>query len=200
MKDIMEKIKNENKICYLVGDYNINLINVDSHSLTSEFKDIMYSGGFIPLITRPTRVTHTSATLIDNIYSNQILDRDHSVNGIMMTDISDHYPIFHIANYVQAQDVKYTITRRNYTTKNKDSYLSQLSNIDWEDVLQSDSTQGAFSLFHNKLRKLHDNCFPLQHISKKYNSRKPWLSDSLRDAIKKKNKLLSEKFENKVNE
>ena len=149
----------------------------------------MYSGGFIPLIARPTRVTHTSATFIDNIYSNQILDRDHSVNGIMMTDISDHYPIFHIANYVQAQDVKCIITRRNYTTKNKDSYLSQLSNIDWEDVLRSDSTQGAFSLFHNKLRKLHDNCFPLQHISKKYNTRKPWLSDSLRDAIKNKNKL-----------
>ena len=106
-----------------------------------------------------------------------------------MTDISDLYPIFHIANYDQAQDVKYIITRRNYTTKNKDSYLSQLSNIDWEDVLQSDSAQGAFSLFHNKLRKLHDNCFPLQHISKKYNTRKPWLSDSLRDAIKKKNKL-----------
>ena len=189
MKDIMEKIKNENKICYLVGDYNINLINVDSHNLTSEFNEIMYSGGFIPLITRPTRVTHTSATLIDNIYSNQILDRDHSVNGIMMTDISDHYPIFHIANYVQAQDFKCIITRRNYTTKNKDSYLSQLSNIDWEDVLRSDSTQGAFSLFHNKLRKLHDNCFPLQHISKKYNTRKPWLSDSLRDAIKNKNKL-----------
>ena len=115
----MEKIKNENKICYLVGDYNINLINVDSHTLTSEFNDIMYSGGFIPLITRPTRVNHTSATLIDNIYSNQILDRDHSVNGIIMTDISDLYPIFHIANYDQAQDVKYIITRRNYTTKIK---------------------------------------------------------------------------------
>ena len=117
----MEKIKKENKICYLVGDYNMNLINVDSHSLTSEFNDIMYSGGFIPLITRPTRVTHTSATLIDNIYSNQILDRDHSLNGIMMTDISHHYPIFHIANYVQAQDVEYYITRRNYTIKNKDN-------------------------------------------------------------------------------
>ena len=67
--------------------------------------------------------------------------------------------------------------------------MSQMSSIDWEDVLQSDSTQGAFSFFHNKLRKLHDNCFPLQHIFKKYNTRKPWLSDSLRDAIKKKNKL-----------
>ena len=189
IKDIMEKIKNENKICYLVGDYNINLINVDSHSLTSEFNDIMYSVGFIPLITRPTRVTHTSATLIDNIYSNQILDRDHSLNGIMMTDISDHYPIFHIANYIQAQDVEYSITRRNYTIKNKDNFMTKLSNIDWKDVLESDSTQEAFYLFHNKLRKLHDGCFPLQHISKKYNTRKPWLSDTLRDAIKNKNKL-----------
>ena len=46
MKDIMDKIKNETKICYLVGDYNINLINVDLHGLTSEFSDIIYSGGF----------------------------------------------------------------------------------------------------------------------------------------------------------
>ena len=189
MKDTLDKIKNENKICYLVGDYNINLINIESHSLTSEFNDVMYSGGFIPLITRPTRVTQTSATLIDNIYSNQILDRDHSLNGIMMTDVSDHYPIFHVAKYSHPQNNEISITRRNYTTRNKDNFMSQLSNIDWANVFQSDSTQRAFSLFHNELRKLHDRCFPLQHISKKYNTRKPWLSDALRVSIKKKNKL-----------
>ena len=60
--------KHENKVSYLVGDYNINLINIESHSLTSEFNDVMYSGGFIPSLTRPNRDTHTSATLIDNIY------------------------------------------------------------------------------------------------------------------------------------
>ena len=143
----------------------------------------------IPLITRPVRVTRTSATLIDNIYSNQILDRDHSLSGIMLTDITDHYPIFHIASYVHAQDAEYSITRRNYITRNKDNFISQSSNIDWADVLQSDSTQKAFFLFHNKLKNLHDNCFPLQHISKKYNTGKPWLFDTLRDAIKEKNKL-----------
>ena len=78
--------------------------------------------------------------------------------------------------------------------------MTKLSNIDWKDVLESDSTQEAFSLFHNKLRKLHDTCFPVQHISKKYNTRKPWLSDTLRDAIKKKNKLYWKKYENKVSE
>ena len=51
------------------------------------------------------------------------------------------------------------------------------------------NTQEAFRLFHNKLKEIHDKCFPLQTISKTYNTRKPWLTDSLRDAIKKKNKL-----------
>ena len=49
-----------------------------------------------------------------------------------MTDISDHYPIFHIANYVQAQDVEYTITRRNYTTKNKDSFCHNCQTLIWK--------------------------------------------------------------------
>ena len=64
---LMENIKQEEKICYLMGDYNINLLKIESHGPTSVFNDIMYSNGFIPLITRPTRVTESTATLIDNI-------------------------------------------------------------------------------------------------------------------------------------
>ena len=157
MKDTLDKIKNENKICYLVGDYKINLINIESHicSLTSEFNDAMYSGSFIALITRPTRVTHTSANLIDYINSNQILDRDHSLNGIMMTNVSDHYPIFHAAKYSHPQNIQISITRKNYTTRNEDNFMSQFFIIDWANVFQSDSTQRALSLFHNEYRKLH---------------------------------------------
>ena len=54
-----------------MGDYNINLLKVESHSLTADFNDLMYSYGLIPLITRPTRVTENSATLIDNIFTNK---------------------------------------------------------------------------------------------------------------------------------
>ena len=91
LKDICEKIRYENKPCFLMGDYNINLLNVESHSPTAEFNDTMFSYGFIPLITRPTRVTQSSATLIDNIFTNQLLDlHNESMQGILITDISDH--------------------------------------------------------------------------------------------------------------
>jgi hypothetical protein len=54
-------------------DFNLNLLNCQNHKLTSEFMDIMYSNMFFPLITRPTtRITSYNATLIDNIFTNNL--------------------------------------------------------------------------------------------------------------------------------
>ena len=58
---------------------------------------IMYSMSFIPLITRPTRITCTSATCIDNICCNILLNNNTHVNGVLYTDISDHLPVFTIS-------------------------------------------------------------------------------------------------------
>ena len=68
----LSKISKENNICYLMGDFNSNLMNHQSHSVTGEFLDALYSNVFFPLITRPTRITSHSATLIDNHFSQSI--------------------------------------------------------------------------------------------------------------------------------
>ena len=47
---------------------------------------------FFPLITRPTRITSNTATLIDNIFTSNL--NNFSVSGLMFCDISDHLPIF----------------------------------------------------------------------------------------------------------
>ena len=70
LANILDRIKKENKICYLIGDYNINLMNYDFHNATAEFADLLYANSFIPLINRPTIVSRFSATLIDNIFTN----------------------------------------------------------------------------------------------------------------------------------
>ena len=58
-------------------------LTVDSHSLTADFNDTIYSYGLVPLITRLTRVTETSATLIDNIFTNKIIRYGESIYGIL---------------------------------------------------------------------------------------------------------------------
>ena len=50
--ELLSKISKENKVCYLMGDFNLNLMNHQSHSVTGEFLDALYSNMFFPLITR----------------------------------------------------------------------------------------------------------------------------------------------------
>ena len=50
------------------------------------------SRGFYPLVSLPTRITDTTATLIDNIFTNNV---DCQIaSGLVMADISDHLPVY----------------------------------------------------------------------------------------------------------
>ena len=77
-----------------MGDFNIDLLKFGTHTKTNDFIDSIVSEGLLPHITRPTRIGNNSATLIDHIYSNDCTRRTGS--GIILTDISDHFGIFHI--------------------------------------------------------------------------------------------------------
>ena len=95
IESIFHDIKQIPKRSYIVGDFNINLLNAESNLLTSSFLDLIFSLNYMPLINKPTRVTNSTATIIDNIFSNNYQNTE-SFNGILVSDISDHYPVFHI--------------------------------------------------------------------------------------------------------
>ena len=189
ISDLLDILKKENKLLYIMGDYNINLLNSDSHHPTGEFLDILYSNMLFPLITRPTRVTANSATLIDNIFTNNFYGDNWSAQGVLVTDISDHYPVFHLSGqYVTYTADDYFIMRR-YNARNKEEFCTALAHMDWQEVCNLSDTQEAFNTFHNKLLQMHDKHFPKMKIKKGYSNRKPWLSEALRNSIKFKNKL-----------
>ena len=96
INQVLAKIGLENKLCFIFGDYNINILSFDTYNPTGEFINVMSSNGFYPLISKPTRTTSHTATLIDNIFTND-LDHD-KFSGILWSDISDHLPIFQITN------------------------------------------------------------------------------------------------------
>lgn len=87
MEKMFNKVKH--KISYICGDFNIDLLNPNNHKLTEEFIETLYS---FPTITKPTRITGNGATLIDNIFTNNV--ESNSLSGILINDISDHLPIF----------------------------------------------------------------------------------------------------------
>ena len=64
------KLGKKNKLSYLLGNFNLNLMNYHPHSLTGEFVDVTCANLFVPSILRPMRITSYSASLIDNIFAN----------------------------------------------------------------------------------------------------------------------------------
>ena len=95
MTEILDKMKSENKMVACVGDYDISMTNIELHGPSQEFAEMMYSYSMYPCMTKPTHVTTKSVSLIDNICCNNIPGSSLFI-GILYTDISDHFPIFHI--------------------------------------------------------------------------------------------------------
>ena len=81
--------------------YNIHFTDKQC-KLTDDFLNIMLSNSFHPAITKPTRISEHTATVIDNIYCNTM---PNSLTGIFYKDVSDHLPIF-IANRTKLKKLK----------------------------------------------------------------------------------------------
>ena len=92
LSELLHKIDSQKKKCFLMGDFNIDLLKIEENQHTNDILNHMFSSSFFPLISRPTRITSRSATLIDNIFVNSL--EDNFTSGLLFTDLSDHLPIF----------------------------------------------------------------------------------------------------------
>ncbi len=66
-KEVLKQTSQEGKFVIIGADQNIDLMQAKEHLLTSKFIDLNFTYGMAPTVTRPTRVTYGSATLIDNL-------------------------------------------------------------------------------------------------------------------------------------
>ena len=57
-----------------MGDFNLNLLDYNNSAPIENFLNQMISRNFLPVITRPTRLTPITSTLIDNIFYNRVDD------------------------------------------------------------------------------------------------------------------------------
>ena len=160
LSGILDQIKSENKICYWLGDYDINFFSVEKHIPTSEFIENMFSYEFIPCISKPTRDTGGTATLIDNIFRNHTSETE--MTGLFYTNISDHYPIFSIENQLIKNGNNTFTKRRIYTGKNVAKFIESIRNISWFDVTTCYDPQESYTMFFKKISMAYEASFPVK--------------------------------------
>ena len=128
-----ETISNENKTCYVVGDFNIDLLKEEVYRPIRDYLNLLFSHSFLPKIVKPTRITPNTATLIDNIFTN---NHDDVNSFITITDISDHFPtvLSTKLNFRKNKNVNSEpIYKRSFSDGNINNLKQKLSLVKWNE-------------------------------------------------------------------
>ena len=194
LKNLLKKVEREKKLVYLMGDFNLDLLQTENNDKIGEYYDILTSHLFVPHITLPTRITSTSKTLIDNIFSN---DPNFStgISGNFTFSISDHLPQFLLLpDELKGPPKKHNILRRK---KNfiKEDLVADVINTDWNTVVSPEKMDSNNSLnsFKDTIYKILDKHMPLKKASKKELKleAKPWITPGILNSIKRRDLLLN---------
>ena len=142
---IMDTANHENKHCVIMGDMNVDLIKFETHTKTSEYLDGIFAHDFLPVITKPTRVGSSSATLIDHMYINHITSSYHS--GIIINDVADHFGTFCIFNNIKGKQNDKPTNRRSFSHNNVLSFQNKLAETNFDHILNLECPNNAYNEF-----------------------------------------------------
>ena len=199
---LLEKLNREDKFCFLMGDFNINLMKINSESDNSQFCNAMCSYFFTPLVLQPTRVTDKLKILMDNIFFNSF--EFTTFSGNITHSISDHLiQFFILEDFTTPKPLPKTNVLRNWETNEKlllrnfdklDNKLKEdLCKIDWiiEILKSGNDTNEIFDIFYKTLSEIVDRHGPLTKATKKERTlpSKPWINKQIKRLMWKRDEL-----------
>ena len=108
--DTVSNVMEKSKMKYLIaGDFSTDLLKNDTDEETELFLDNMFYHSTLPVITRPTRFSKDSSSVIDNILTNNPYSS--AISGILISHISDHLAAFYFStNLVSEKRPKYIMS------------------------------------------------------------------------------------------
>ena len=150
-KSQIKTLQKENK-CVIIGiDHNMDLLKTEKHHATQDLLDTLLELKLLPTILRPTRICHTAATLIDNIFISEELDKGRNSSYILMENISDHLPcILNIPGIHRGLKERVSITYSD--KKHLEELKTSLTAEDWSRYINENlPLEESFNNFHTHL-------------------------------------------------
>lgn len=172
---------------HVFGDFNLNLLNHDDKDV-NDYVNLMFSFSLFPLITRPTRVTDTTATLIDHIWSSQ--PEKNTGCYIINIDLSDHFPILAEFRLKSTRKETNNVFKRTFSATQTENFLEDLAAVDWSQIFTTEDVESAYNLFYEIFHRLFQLHFPVKRMPlRRKNKLCPYITPALQKSIREKNRL-----------
>ena len=133
---VASKVAKEKKLIYLMGDFNFDLLQYDTDNNSYDFLNSIVENSMLPFIHQPTRIIDSSATLIDNIFSNNI--EFESISGNLFINLSDHLPQFLIIHRTEDRHKQANFYKHDYQKFDKESFQDDFSLQNWANLEKAD--------------------------------------------------------------
>ena len=184
-EDFIENASEEGKEIILLGDFNKNLFE---DNFDREWQNLTLSLGLTQLISQPTRVTPSSKTLIDHIYTSN--EDNISYVRVNKQTISDHYAIFgnRILNCAVNRHSHQTITYRSFKHFDENAFINDLREVPWEILESFNDVSECVQIWNILFLEIVNKHAPLKQHRVRKENQPEWLSPEIIDCIKERNK------------
>ena len=163
----------------LLGDINIDMLDMDCASTKFFIENFIEPLSLRQVITKPTRITRTSRTLIDHAIvtnSKNVLVAD----CVDAPGISDHHLIFLAYSLKKPKFKPYTVTTRNFKRVNWDSFYEDLEEYPWENIFNNSDVNSKVTIFETYTNDLLDKHAPYKTFRVTKTDPTPWIDDDLK--------------------
>ena len=189
----IEKAISDNREIMILGDLNFNLLP-EQQSATKSWMRMINARNFQQLITKPTRVTDISETLIDHVYSN--IPENVSENAVPNFCLSDQFPVCFTRKMNSScpnGPIHKTINYRDTKKFDETLFLQDLENRPWFMVNSSTDANEALEIFTTLFMSALQSHAPKKSRRVKHHVQPNWINPQILQAIKTRDKHKKDK-------
>lgn len=168
------------------GDFNINLLNDDCSK--AEFLDLLTSFNYEQTIFKPTRITETTKSLIDNIFINTTKFRNNKNLISALTDHMGQHITVETLTPIE-KNVKEIIEKRFFTKSKLQDFFYSLQECTWDNVMLQMNPNRAYEHFFDTLKSRINQIFPLKKCNLKKGLKRMWITSGIKKSSKHKRDL-----------
>lgn len=177
----------EKNIEVIVGDINFNLLD-NQDPLVVTYYSMLTSNGFKSYVNNITR--EKTKSCLDHIFvkMNLKLNSISTLSYIIKTDITDHYPVS--LNIETKKDNDSVDSNTRMVSEINWRQLSELFKGErWAEVLNANEAELSFNKFITIFQNYVSQSKTVKTVNRKYKKIKPWISQGLIKAIKKRDRI-----------